>query len=139
MKPSDEQLQEASRQFTLGLHCSLKSTSNLPVYIQMRLDVWRYVVHKKGTPSEHRGHMMLGKEDVHRLKFIPTNWWYVLDLHGEGTAVEFPIKVKPVLSWSPSTYMTKEGRLCKAPRLPNERLSISILKKPCNTDTIIVN
>ena len=53
------------------------------------------------------------------------NWWYILDLHGKGTAVEFPIKVKPMLSLSTSTYMTKEGRLCQAPRFANERL--------CNT------
>jgi hypothetical protein len=80
---------------------------------------------------------MLHKEDMHRLKFLPESWWFVLNGHGEGSAVDFPIKVKPVLSWSPSCYMPKEGKLCKAPRLPNEKLCISVIKKPCNAQTVV--
>lgn len=71
---------------------------------------------------------MLGKEDLNRLKFLPDNWWYIINEHGEGSAVNFPLKVKPVLSWSPISFIAKEGRLFKAPRLPNERISISLLK-----------
>lgn len=136
--PSEEMLQEASRQFSLGVFSSLKSASFSPVYVNVHLDVWRYVTQNKGTTSAHRGHLLLNKEDMHRLKFLPENWWYVLDGNGEGNAVDFPIKVKPVLSWSPSSYMLQAGRLCKAPRLPRERLSITVLKRPCNVDNCLI-
>lgn len=69
--PSDELLQEASWQFTLGVLSSLKSASFSPVYVNMRLDVWRYITYNKGTPSVHRRHWMLHKEDTHMLKFLP--------------------------------------------------------------------
>ena len=104
----------------------------------MHLDVWRYIIKGKGRQSEHRGHLLVGKEDLTRLKFLPTNWWYILDENGQGKAVDFPIKVKTVLSWSPVTFMIdNKGKLCKAPRLPQEKLKLLVLKRPCGVNDLV--
>ena len=62
--------------------------------------MWRYVTHEKGTPSEHRGHTLLEKDDLTRMKYLPDN--YAVDENGSGVEIDFPIKAKPVLSWSPN-------------------------------------
>lgn len=97
----------------------------------MELDIWRYVTHKKGKPSQHRGHFLFEKEDLSRLK-LSMHWWYYMSEHGEGMAIDFPLKIKPVLSWSPSHYIVKQGIVCKAPRFPVEKLCITVIKRPCN-------
>ena len=33
------------------------------IYINIELDVWRYITANSGTPSEHKGYMMYEKED----------------------------------------------------------------------------
>ena len=99
----------------------LKGNYFTPFYVDMQLDVWRYIVRDKGDASTHQGHL-LDKEEFCRLKFLPNNWWYFTDANGEGTAIEFPVKVKPVLSWSPKTHILQ--------RLPRERLKRFLVKRP---------
>lgn len=137
LTPSDDVLLESCREFAVGVVSCLKSASFSPIYLPMRLDVWRFVVHQRGKESNHRGHLMLEKNDVSRLKFLPNNWWYFLNENGEGKAVDFPIKVKPVLSWSPLTFELCKGKLCQAPRMPLEKLKLYILKRPCNVNNLI--
>ena len=71
LTPSDDALLEASRNISVGVISCLKSSSFSPIYISMRLDVWRYVVCGRGTESNHRGHLMLERDDLPRLKFLP--------------------------------------------------------------------
>ena len=94
LTPSDDALLEASRNISVGVISCLKSSSFSPIYISMRLDVWRYVVCGRGTESNHRGHLMLERDDLSRLKFLPTNWWYCVHESGMGNAIDFPIKVR---------------------------------------------
>ena len=134
MLPSDDLLLEASRNFTVEVVSCLKSVSFSPVYLPMRLDVWRYVVYQRGKESNHHGHLEMN--DFSRLKFLPKNWWYFMNENGEGKAVDFPMKVKPVLSWSPLTFVVDKGKLSKAPRMPLEKLKLYILKRPCNVNNL---
>ena len=67
-RPDDSQLQELSRQFAAAVFSALKRTSLLSFYVNCNLYVWRYVTYQKGTPSEHRGHILYLKEDFVRLK-----------------------------------------------------------------------
>jgi hypothetical protein len=90
----------------------------------------------KGVPSEHRGHFLFEKNDFNQLKYLPENWWYQLNNDGQGTAVKFPIKIKPILSWSSSCNMKKYGKLVKAPRFPLEKLCITIVRSACNINNI---
>jgi hypothetical protein len=76
------------------------------------------------------------KNDFGRFKALPDYWWYYLDQHGEGKALDFPIKIKPVVSWSPIQYIVKSGKFVKASRFPVEKLCITIAKRACNIDNI---
>lgn len=96
MKVSDERLQEACRQFACGVLSALKSPSLSPININLELDIWCYVTFKKGRASEHCGHFLFSKQELSRLKYLPTHWWYFANEHGEGTAIDFPIKIKPL-------------------------------------------
>ena len=137
VKVSDERLQEACRQFACGVLSALKSPSLSSVDISLEHDVWRYVTFHKGKSSEHRGHFLFSNQDLSRLKYLPTHWWYFMNEHGEGTAIDFPIKIKPVLSWSSAHCFVKNGYIMKAKRLPLEKLCISIAKRPCNVNTLM--
>ena len=68
--------------------------------------------------SEHRGCKLYQKEDLYHLTTCPEMWWYYLDIHGEGRAVDFPIKIKPVLSWTSAHYIFQNGQLKQARRSP---------------------
>ena len=106
-KPREERLQEAAYHFATGILSALKNSSVSPFYVHMYLDVWRYLTHGKGTPSQHRGHVLYSKHDFERFAALPEYWWYYLDEHGEGKAVHFPIKIKPVLIWSPVHHIRR--------------------------------
>ena len=78
-----QRLQEQCRLFCFGVTSALKSQSSSPVYINMDLDVWRFITYGKGTVSEHRGNHLFEKDDMVRLKYYPNDWWHYLNQDGE--------------------------------------------------------
>ena len=118
-----------------GLLSSLKSKSTNPIYIPMDLDIWRYVSHGKGQESNHRGFKLFTKADLSRLS-LPDQWWYYLNSHGEGRAIEPPLKIKAILSWTPKKNIYKGNKLSQAPQLPIEKLCLEMLKRPCNVNNL---
>lgn len=80
--------------------------------------------------------VLFEKNDFARLKHLPAHWWYFFNERSEGLAIDFPIKVKPVLSWTPAHFFKKDGKLCQASRFPMEKISITIVKRPCNLQNI---
>ena len=94
----------------------------------MDLDVWRFAVHGKGEASEHRGNTLYNQDEFADLKYLPDNWWYHINNNGEGIAIDFPFKARPVLSWSSTTFI-KEDKLSKAARMPVERICLNIVRK----------
>lgn len=107
-----------------------------PFYVHMHLDVWRFLSYKKGTGSQHRGHVLYCKNDFVRFTTLPMYWWYYLDMHGEGKAVDFPLKIKPVLTWSPAHHYRKGGKLVQASQFPMEKLCITLIKRACDIDNL---
>jgi len=79
---------------------------------------------------------LYSKHDFERFTALPEHWWYYLDEHGEGRAVDFPIKIKPLLTWSPAHHIKRAGRLVKAPRFPIEKLSVTMVKRACNLQNL---
>lgn len=135
-KPDSEKLHEASRQFYQCILTLLKSKSTSPTYVPMQHDIWRYVTNGKGRDSNHVGFKLFSIADLSRLP-LPDHWWYYLNnSHGEGYAIQPPIKIKPVLSWTFSHKISKNNHILEAPRLPVEKLSVDILKRPCNEENI---
>lgn len=129
-------MEVASRDFVNGIQTSLKAKSLATVYIRMGLDMWRYITQKRGIASEHKGYTMYQKEDFSRFKDLPSDWYYYLDQHGQGTAIDFPVKAKPVLSWTPARYHSVDGRLEKAKRMPIEKIAVTFARKACDIHSI---
>ena len=107
-----------------------------PTYVNMELDIWRYITHGRGEESNHKGHKMYSRDDFGRFGGLPADWFYVLNQHGEGMAVRFPIKAKAVLSWTPSRFVRNNGTLEPAQRIPLEKIIIDFRKRACNIDNI---
>ena len=101
----------------------------------MDLDVWHYVSVGKGTPSQHRGFTLFNIGDM-RLLQLPENWWYYLDNLGDGQAIDPPFKVRPFISWTPSTNILIAGKLKPSPKMPQEKLCIDINKRRCNLENL---
>lgn len=101
----------------------------------MDFDIWRYVINGKGKESDHKGFWMYSIRDMCRLH-LPDNWWYSLNLHGEGHAILPPLKIKQVLSWTCKHQILEDNILTQAPRMPIEKLCIDILRRPCNINNL---
>ena len=95
-----------------------------PAYVKMHLDIWRWGTRPRGVPSNHRGHVMLEKEGISRFP-LPFHWYYWLDIHGQGMAVDFPLKAKPLLLMSANHYCVSGQDLVQAPRVPTENIAVS--------------
>ena len=130
--PSASRLESAARAFTCGILSLLKSRALGSGYIEVDHDCWRHITHGKGTPLEHGGHYMYGKDDFCRLPMLPPDWWYYLNEHGEGRKIDFPMKIKATISWSPKKYVLKGNKIVQGPRFPIEKLTVSFARLPCN-------
>ncbi|XP_028516755.1 uncharacterized protein LOC110245364 [Exaiptasia diaphana] len=137
-KPADERMMVASRDFYCAVVSFLRGKSLAPIYVNLELDVWSFLTYNKGKESQHQGHKLYEKEDFILFKTLPTNWYFTLNEHGEGVAIDFPIKAKPVLLWSASHYCIKSKKLEKAPKFPIDKICLTICKKACNLDNLII-
>ena len=133
---TDERLQGACRALSAASLTTIRGKTTSSFYANIELDIWRYVMHNKGIPSAHRGHFLYEKIDFRRWKHLPAHWWYFLDANDEGQAVDFPLKAKPILCWTPAHYFNKDKELCKAQRYPMEKICLTISKRPCNLQNI---
>ena len=108
-------MESTARAFACGILSMLKSKSAANAYIEVEHNCWRYVTQGKGKSSEHRGYELFERNDLSRLSMHPSDWWYFLNEHGEGKKVDFPLKVKAVVIWSPKNIFLMERRLWKDP------------------------
>ena len=126
----------ASLQFSCCVTGALRSKRSAPVYVTIDLDVWRHIVFEKGFTSEHRGHHLYEKDDFHKFKYLPVNWWYNLDGDGNGISVDFPLKAKPMLSWSPKNFLKEDGGMIEAKRFPIEKVCLTVIRNSCTAEQI---
>lgn len=129
-------MEEAGRHFFAGILSCLKSKALAPIYINFELDLWRYVTYNRGITSNHKGYKMYRKDELALMESLPNNWWFFLNKHGQGQAVKNPLKIKPVLSWTPATLIYQDGKLIQGPQMPLEKLCIEILKRPCDVHNL---
>lgn len=135
-RPDKSRFEQACRNFLHAIQSGLKSESVGPFYVDIDLDVWRYVTRNKGEKSNHKGHTLYRREDFQRFEGLPNDWYFVLNQHGEGISIDFPLKAKPLVSWTLSKFIIKSGKLVKAPRVPIEKVVIFFAKQACNIDSI---
>lgn len=113
-----------------------RAKSLSPVSIKMDLDLWRYISFNRGAESRHTDYQLYQIEDFSRFEKLPHNWWHFLNRDAEGQAVKPPLKIKPVLSWTPVIQVFREGMLMPSPRNPLEKICVDILRRPCGVDNL---
>lgn len=116
----------------------LKSSAAKVVYsteIRIDHDIMRYVFNGKGKESADKSHMLYEKDDFNRLK-LPDFWYYYLNELGQGIAVNFPIKMKTVLSFTKKRYIVSNGLLKLAPSSPIEKAVLFVNRRACDISNI---
>ncbi|CAB4012183.1 Hypothetical predicted protein [Paramuricea clavata] len=134
-KPEQKRIEQSSRNFFEAISKCLKSKSVLSTDANIDLDVQRWMWQGKGIASEHKGYKLYNLHDFCNLD-LPETWWYYLDHHGEGKALNFRIKMKSILSWTPKRFIFEDGQLKQAKRLPIIRVKIHFCKRACNVETL---
>lgn len=138
-EPDGRRVDACCFSFQSSILQALKSSGvDAHIYVPFDLDVWRYLTKDRGT-AIGKGAFLLEKSEFDLFcNYLPTHWYYFLDLHGEGTAVEFPIQVRPFLSKSGAKNFVvgDDGTLTKAPIMHSEKLSIYFVKRACNINNI---
>ena len=65
----------------------------------------------KGWKSNDSTYIFLEKQDFIRCHF-PNGWHRLIDSIGDGVQIDFPVKVRLFLSWSPKTHsLTGESKM----------------------------
>ena len=121
--------------FQFGLHCGIlehlksKSKSVLPTVIAFKHSSFNFLFKNKGKNSNDSGHILLEKKYFERCHF-PEHWDTIIDSIGDGIKIDFPVKVRLFLSWSPKTHtlMGESIVSCYRP----EKISISFCKTACS-------
>jgi hypothetical protein len=68
-----------------------------------------------GKGEKHGLWILLHKEDFEET-FFPNNWDNLLDNHGQGTKLHFPVKIRQFISWSPKQHIVDpSGNYVPAP------------------------
>ena len=107
-------------------------------YINLDLDCWH-------TSPKGKGHhqsigaiiSMIGVILVAFQCYLLTGWYY-LNEHGEGKKVDFPMKIKAVIGWSPKKHFFDGNKLVTGSRFPIERLSVYFARLPSNEKNLLV-
>lgn len=111
-------LNEASR-LRVAIAVSLKaSKQRKQVSMEFREDVFQHLFGKKGVEN---GQWKLLAQEEFSPSFFPANWHCLRDLHGQGTKVLFPMKIRHFISWSTKNYHVREGMITESTRAFQER------------------
>ena len=81
---------------------------------------WDTIIDSIGDGS---GHIRLEKKDFERCHF-PEHWDTIIDSIGDGIKIDFPVKVRLFLSWSPKTHTLIGESIVPCPRYGTEKVSI---------------
>ena len=92
----------------------------------------------KGEAIEGGTSILYQKEVFDKFADWPDHWSYIMNLHGTGRAIDFPIKVRPFLGQLcvKDFVVGDDGANVKAPILYAEKLSIHFVKRACNPNNI---
>lgn len=95
--------------------------------VEFRGDVFSCLFKGKGEKCGQW--KMLDKGDFDH-RFFPDQWEQLLDPHGQGTKVHFPVKLRHFISWSPKGHIVdaNSGEVLPSARAYQEKLSINLIK-----------
>lgn len=135
--PSKERVSIYVEKFTDAVLSRLKSKCLDPkVNVNMDHDVFRFLVKGKGREATNfTGSLLLEKDDFSRFN-MNDYWWYAFNDNGQGRAVHFPIRAKPVLRWSSKQYISVNECITLAPQKPVETVSFFIARHQTSIDML---
>lgn len=93
--------------------------------LDMPTDVFRFLFAEKGI-CDVRGYKEYSREDFDN-KYFTGEWYVNYDEHGDGCAIEFPIRMKSFVTWTRCKGYSKQKEMQK--KLYFERLHIFVVKK----------
>ena len=128
---SEEEIQDASEALHCGILEHLKSKSILPTVIAFKHAHFNFLFKNKGQKSNDSGYILLERADFQRCRF-PDQWNMIIDRIGDGVKIDFPVKVRLFLSWSPRTHTLTGESIVPIPQYRPEKLSISFCKVACS-------
>ena len=74
--------------------------------------------------------MLYEKDDFNRF-CLPPYWYYYLNQLGQGVAISFPLKLKPVLRSSKKRFIISASEVKQAPMFQVENLIITVNRRAC--------
>jgi len=117
-----------------GVSSILKSKSVKSLHstdIRIDHDIMRYIFRGLGEVSADNHSMLYERADFDRFN-LPPYWYYCLNEHGQGIAVDFPVKIRLMLSYTNTYYIVSSGKLQKTPISPIEKVLITLNRKACD-------
>lgn len=95
--------------------------------MKFREDVFTYLFKGKGQTDSMW--QVLKRFDFDR-RFFPDGWESLLDPHGQGTKVFYPVKIRHFISWSPKGHFVdgRSGDVVPAHRAYLEKMSMDFIK-----------
>ena len=119
-------LAEVSR-FRVAIHQSLnRPRTRHRVTLEFRQDVFVHLFRGKGRKDGLW--WVMEKTDFHDSCFS-NSWDYLVDCHGQGTKVHFPVEIRHFISLSPANYiMDGSGNAIPSQKSYLEKMSIDFVK-----------
>jgi hypothetical protein len=74
------------------------------------------------------GRWLVLRECDFQATFFSDDWDYLLDMHGQGIKIHFPVKVRHFISWSRKRYLNNAGTITEGARSYLEKLSLNFIK-----------
>ena len=128
---TQQEIADASEGLHIGILEQLKSKSQFPTVIAFNHTYFNFLFKDKGRKSNDSGYILFEKQDFIRCHF-PNGWHRLIDSIGDGVQIDFPVKVRLFLSWSPKTHSLTGESITPCPRYRPEKLSISFCKAACS-------
>lgn len=97
------------------------------IVVEFRQDVFQHLFGNKGYAL---GQWKILEEGDFPVKFFfqPSPWDILLDHHGQGTKVHYPVKARHFISWSPKGFTRQNNSIVEGPRAHQEKLSMVTIK-----------
>ena len=126
--PTTDVILEASTELRQAVECFLKGKCHLAVSIPCPCDILKFLFQQNGV--KQNGWYLLGK-DCFPVRYFPVGWDKVMDIHGQGVQLGYPVRVRSYLSWSPKKYQAQgnSGATIPCQRCYTEKISFKAFRK----------
>ena len=126
--PDDNSIVESVAELRQAVECYLKGRGHLAVSLHFPVDVFEFLFNQKGVKQKRW--YLLGK-DCFPVRYFPVGWDKVMDVHGQGVQLGYPVRFRSYLSWSCQKYHVQEnsGAIIPSQRCYTEKMSFKAFRK----------